>query len=142
MFASLPDADLVNAHMLEKQARAEFGKFVRTPKGRPAWALLIEFIESGLYGPPTRADSTTSMTVRVLLPWLPQRSFAGFHLKDPLMHKLVREVLFPMLRERPELRETPHLVEREFEIGAAQSRKPHDGNRSSTSIRRKSRPVR
>src|SRR4029077_20831720 len=38
-FASLPDADLVNAHMLEKQARAEFGKFVRTPKGRPAWAL-------------------------------------------------------------------------------------------------------
>ena len=113
-FASLPDADLVNAHMLEKQARAEFGKFVRTPKGRPAWALLIESIETGLYGPPTRADSTTSMTVRVLLPWLPQRSFAGFHLKNPLTHKLVREVLFPMLRERPELRETPHLVEREF----------------------------
>lgn len=113
-FASLPDADLVNAHMLEKQARAEFGKFVRTPKGRPAWTLLIESIETGLYGPPTRADSTTSMTVRVLLPWLPQRSFAGFHLKNPLTHKLVREVLFPMLRERPELRETPHLVEREF----------------------------
>jgi hypothetical protein len=113
-FARLPDADLVNAHMREKQARAEFGKFVRTPKGRPAWALLIESIESGLYGPPTRADSTTSMTVRVLLPWLPRRSFAGFHLKNPLTHKLVREVLFPMLRERPELRETPHLVEREF----------------------------
>jgi hypothetical protein len=113
-FASLPDADLVNAHMLEKQARVEFGKFVRTPKGRPAWALLIESIETGLYGPPTRADSTTSMTVRVLLPWLPRRSFAGFHLKNPLTHKLVREVLFPMLRERPELRETPHLVEREF----------------------------
>jgi hypothetical protein len=35
-------------------------------------------------------------------------------LKNPLTHKLVREVLFPMLRERPELRETPHLVEREF----------------------------
>jgi hypothetical protein len=110
----LHDAELVNAHMLEKQARAEFGKFVRTPKGRPAWALLIESIETGLYGPPTRADSTTSMTVRVLLPWLPQRSFAGFHLKDPLTRKLVCEVLFPMLRERPELRETPHLVEREF----------------------------
>jgi hypothetical protein len=75
---------------------------------------LIESIETGLYGPPTRSDSTTSMTVRVLLPWLPQRSFAGFHLKNPLTHKLVREVLFPMLRERPELRETPHLVEREF----------------------------
>ena len=56
------------------------------------------------------------MTVRVLLPWLPQRSFAGFHLKNPLTHKLVREVLFPMLRERSELRGTPHLVEREFEI--------------------------
>jgi hypothetical protein len=110
----LHDAELVNAHMLEKQARAEFAKLVRTPKGRPAWALLIESIETGLYGPPTRADSTTSMTVRVLLPWLPRRSFAGFHLKDPLTHKLVSEVLFPMLRERPELRETPHLVEREF----------------------------
>jgi hypothetical protein len=110
----LHDAELVNAHMLEKRARVEFGKFVRTPKGHPAWALLIESIETGLYGPPTRADSTTSMTVRVLLPWLPQLSFAGFHLKDPLTHKLVREVLFPMLRERPELRETPHLVEREF----------------------------
>ena len=44
------------------------------------------------------------MTVRVLLPWLPLRSFEGFHLKDPLTHKLVREILFPMLRERPELR--------------------------------------
>ena len=64
--------------MLEKQARADFGKFVRTSKGRPAWALLIELIETGLYGPPTRADSTISMTVRVLLPWLPQRSFTGF----------------------------------------------------------------
>src|SRR5947207_11990452 len=72
--------------MLEKQARVEFGKFVRTPKGRPAWALLIESIETGLYGPPTRADSTRSITVRVLLPWLPQRSFAGFHLKNPLTH--------------------------------------------------------
>ena len=29
----LPDADLVNAHMLEKQARAEFGKLLRHVQG-------------------------------------------------------------------------------------------------------------
>ena len=53
------------------------------------------------------------MTARVLLPWLPVRSFNGLSLKDLYSLKLVRE-LFPLLRERPELRETPHLVEREF----------------------------
>jgi hypothetical protein len=113
--AGLPDADLVYAHMLENKARSAIGKFVRTSKGRPVWPLLIESIETGLFGPPSTVDATELMTVRVLLPWLPVRSFTGLSLKDSYSVKLVREILFPLVRERPELRETPHLVEREFE---------------------------
>src|SRR5262245_8142650 len=111
----LHDAELVYAHMLGPDARTAIGRFGRTPKGRGAWDLLIESITSGLYGEPSKADATQAMTVRVLLPWLPPRSFSGFLLKHERTQELVKGVLFPMLRERPDLRKTPHLIEREFE---------------------------
>ena len=112
--SSLPNADLVNAHFVDSHTKAAIAKIARTPKGRPAWALLIEAIETGLFGSPSTIY-TTNPTIRVLLPWLPPRAFDDFFLKDPYAQKMARDVLFPMLRERPELHEMPHLVEREFQ---------------------------
>ena len=112
--SGLPNADLVNAHFVDSHTKAAIAKIARTPKGRPAWALLIEAIETGLFGSPSTIY-TTNPTIRVLLPWLPPRAFDDFFLKDPYAQKMARDVLFPMLRERPELHEMPHLVEREFQ---------------------------
>jgi hypothetical protein len=125
---SLPNADLVNAHLLANHTKAALAKIARTPKGRSAWALVVEAIETGLFGPPSAID-TDKPTTRVLIPWLPTRSFEGLLLKDPLVQKLVHDILFPMLRERPELRETPHLVEREF--NARRRAIEEDGRRKS-----------
>jgi hypothetical protein len=111
--SGLRDADLVNAHFVDSHTKAALAKIARTSKGRAAWALLIEAIETGLFGPPSTVY-TTNPTIRVLLPWLPARAFNVFFLKDPHAQNMARDVLFPMLRERHELRQTPLLVEREF----------------------------
>jgi hypothetical protein len=112
--SGLPDADLVNAHLVDSHTKAAIAKIARTPKGRPAWALLIEAIETGLFRSPS-TFYTANPTIRVLLPWLPPRAFDGFLLKDAYAQKMARDVLFPMLRERTDLHEMPHLVEREFQ---------------------------
>jgi hypothetical protein len=108
-------ADLVNAHMLATHTKSALAKLVRTPRGKAVWPLMTEAIETGLYGQPTNVPDTFTITPRVLLPWLPPRSFETLNLKDAYAQDMVRDVLFPLLRERPELRETPHLVEREFQ---------------------------
>jgi hypothetical protein len=65
-----PKAELVLGYVLRPNTRSVLARAL--PKQRPGllWQLLIESIESGLFGPPNDFDIAT-VTLRVLLPWLP-----------------------------------------------------------------------
>ena len=65
-----PKAELVLSHMLGPNTRSVLARLL--PKKRPGllWALLIESIESGAFGPPNDFD-VSAPTLRLLLPWLP-----------------------------------------------------------------------
>jgi hypothetical protein len=56
------------------------------------------------------------------LPWLPARGFTRYSLDRPHMEKVVSEIIFPLLRERPELKEVPHQIEAAIE----RRRREHD----------------
>jgi len=114
-FAGLPKADLVAGHYLNKVARSKLGKLIGAERnGRAVWSLLVDAIESGAFGEPTEASHIGKLNVRVLAPWTNLNQFERLNLADPGDRKLVREILFPIVAELPELRTNPLEVEREF----------------------------
>jgi hypothetical protein len=64
-----PKAELVLGYMLGPNTRSVLARAL--PKKRPGllWALLIESIETGAFGPPNDFD-VSAPTIRLLLPWL------------------------------------------------------------------------
>jgi hypothetical protein len=99
----LPKAEIVAAYLTHADTPARMARFVKTKKGRDIWMLLIESIEAGHFGEPTDRV-ITSPNLRMILPWIQDRTFGNMDISKPAERQQIREVLFPLLVERPELK--------------------------------------
>lgn len=109
----LPNADLVYAHIRSKETRHRLNEMMRSKKMRGFWDLLIESIETGIFGEPCNISITDPL--RILVPSMSQRSLPRLDLHDAKTYPIVREFLFPLLRDSPDLKTAPHLLEKELE---------------------------
>jgi hypothetical protein len=110
---TLPNADLVYAHIRNHKGRSNLAEIVKHKKTRGFWNLLIESIELGIFGEPY--DDEVANPVRILVPALPSRALPRLDLLNPSNYWIVRELLFPLLLEKPDLKVAPHLLEKELE---------------------------
>jgi hypothetical protein len=112
--AKLPDADLVNAYVLSKETKHTLGELCTgKKKTRWIWSALIESIKSGLFGPPITTD-VAGPSLRLLLPWLP-RGLKRYNLDQPHMSAVATEIIFPLLRDQPDLKDRPDRIEAAIE---------------------------
>jgi hypothetical protein len=101
-----PDADLVFAHVTRAQTRSALAKIVSAKGGRAVWELLVEAIKLGHYGPPSTGNERPNL--RMILPWVPPGSFAdSIEIKTQDGRKYVRDIIFPLLAQKPELKQDP-----------------------------------
>jgi len=104
MLAGRQNADLVFDHVTNTEVRSFISTTVRQKGGGAVWDILVEAIKGGFYGPPSSGSSTTNLLM--ILPWLKRTKYAmSFDLTKPASRRTVREDLFPLLLEQPELRD-------------------------------------
>ena len=95
--STLPDAARVLGHFLDPDARLRLGRIVtKRGHGRAVWALIVESIKAGAFGPPTKAVVGTP-NLRLVLPWAPKSYAQRFDLFDPAIRTQIQRDILPLV---------------------------------------------